>query len=195
MIRLADVSVHGHIETNHKPFDKPPVGVTIHYTAGGSAISTIDYLRKTAFRYHLIVDRDGVVFQMVDLGCKVNHAGVATWNLASPNSQHVAVAVANWGIVTPSKGSYHTWANTVLSPQEIAIRPYNARLGFSPWEKCGPEQEGSLLYVVRWLIAKFGMNTVNICGHDEAAPDRKIDPGGTLSFSMAELRETLAKTG
>ena len=34
-----------------------PLGITVHYTAGGTATSSIEYLRKTALRYHLLIDR------------------------------------------------------------------------------------------------------------------------------------------
>lgn len=164
-----------------------PLGITVHYTAGGSATSSIDYLRTTTLRYHLLIDRNGEVYQMVYLDRKVNHAGNASWAGLSPNSNHIAIAIANWGKLEESGGQYQTWARKSLQHTQVARRPFNILEGIAYWERAPLVQERALLACLRWLIKHNGIRAEHICGHDESTL-RKIDPGGSLRHKMSEIR-------
>ena len=166
-----------------------PKGITVHYTAGGTATSSIDYLRKTALRYHLLIDRSGAVYQLVYLDRKVNHAGVSSWLGHSPNSNHIAIAVANWGKLDDQ---HFTWTRKSLPSDQVVCRPYNNRDAKAYWEACSEDQEESLLTALKFLCKHDGINPENICGHDESTA-RKIDPGGCLSLTMKEIRDTVCR--
>lgn len=165
-------------------------GITVHYTAGGTATSTINHLRKTALRYHLLIDRNGSVYQLVYLNRKVNHAGPANWLGLSPNSNHIAIAIANWGTLEKDNDRYHTWTRKVLPPSQVAYRPFTQGENQGYWEACTLEAEETLNGVIRWLCVNLNIDPKNICGHDEATP-RKVDPGGTLSQTMEEIRRSV----
>jgi N-acetyl-anhydromuramyl-L-alanine amidase AmpD len=165
-------------------------GITVHYTAGGTATSTIDYLRKTALRYHLLIDREGSVYQLVYLDRKVNHAGPSDWLGLSPNRTHLSVALANWGTLEKEGDRYLTWARKALPSDQVAHRRFTRTGELGYWEACTPEQEAALYSVIEWLCVNCNIDSKNICGHDEATT-RKVDPGGSLSFTIGQLRRTV----
>lgn len=77
---------------------KPLTGIILHHTAGGSAESSIEHLRKIGLSYHYIVDRDGRVFKCVPISGRAFHAGASTGkNGGDVNSQTVGIAFANMG--------------------------------------------------------------------------------------------------
>ena len=164
-----------------------PIGITVHYTAGGTAISSIEYLRKTSLRYHLLIDRNGEVYQMVYLDSKVNDAGKASWLGVSPNSNHTAIALANWGRLDNVNGQCLTWTRKSLPQAQVVCRPYNIRKGTACWEASSLAQEMALMRCLKFLSKHNGIKAENICGHDEAT-SRKIDPGGCLKNPMSEIR-------
>ncbi len=163
-----------------------PKGITVHYTAGGSASSSMDHLRETNLRYHLVIDRDGDVYQMVSLNERVLHAGRADWLGYSPNEAHIAVAIASWGKLQKSEGIYRSWADVVIPPSHVNHRSIPSKGEY--WEKSSTEQETALLNVLVWLAENCMISPDHICGHEEAAPKRKLDPGGSLSYTMSEIR-------
>lgn len=164
-----------------------PCGITIHYTAGGTAVSSIEYLRTTSLRYHLIIDRNGDIYQMVRLDQRVNHAGDANWQGLSPNRKHIAIALANYGKLELQEGKFLTWSGQSMNQTFVEYRPFTLSHGSAYWEKCTKAQESSLVDLIYWLMKNLNISPKHICGHDEATP-RKIDPGGCLSFSVSELR-------
>ena len=96
-----------------------PDGITIHYTAGLAARSTIHHLANTVLNYHILIDRDGEIIQTGLLSNTVFHAGQAEWQGLSPNSNHVAVALCNWGELTKEGDVYRSWAGTQLSDKYV----------------------------------------------------------------------------
>mgnify|MGYP002685701238 CR=1 FL=1 len=56
-----------------------PEAVVLHYTAGGKASGTISWLSENEQAYvsaHFVVDRTGVITQMVPTNLKAFHAGI-----------------------------------------------------------------------------------------------------------------------
>lgn len=169
-----------------------PSGVTVHYTADGSARKSIAALKGAGLGYHIIIDRDGTVYQTCYLTQSVYHAGKAMWNGRSPNRHHLAVAVVSWGAVTLKDGNYRAWTGMPLPREEVQRREGNLGSGDYHWHVCTRPQENALLAFLRWAVSK-GIKPEDVCGHDECAipKGRKADPGGVLSLSMLELRDAL----
>jgi len=157
--------------------------MTVHYTAGPSAGSAIQALKKRGLNYHLIIERDGTVIQSAWLTHSVFHAGAASWAGISPNRWHIAVALVSWGKVT-AKGV--TWNGTAVPMNEIVAQ------GKHFWHKATPEQEARLIEIGSWLVQR-GLSSADFCGHHECCIPigRKLDPGGILSFTMTEFRQRL----
>lgn len=175
--------------TSFSPMFRTPIkpkGIVVHYTAGGSAISSMNHLRSVDLGYHLLIERNGRVWQQYSLDSQCSHAGKALWNDHYPNNSFYGIALCNYGkLLKNGKTIYGT------TPQKSTLR--NGEL----WEPATPSQEATLIYLCRWLIAHQGISHKNICGHDECALPigRKTDPGGALSFSMQDLRDYLSQVG
>lgn len=169
-----------------------PQGVTVHYTGDGSAKAAIAALNARDLGYHLIIDRDGKVYQTCYLTQSVNHAGKAVWNKLSPNRHHVAVAIVSWGLAVKKGDEFTAWTGLPLPTIEVKRRKGNVNDGDFFWHTATALQEAKLNQFLRFCVSR-GIRPENICGHDEASlpKGRKVDPGGVLTKRMAEIRDGL----
>jgi len=156
-----------------------PTGITLHYSAGGSAVSSYRHLKANNLGYHFLIDRNGSVHQMYYLDSTCYHAGNATWKGESPNKKHIAICLASFGQL--NKDNRTCYGNLICD----AVERQNAH-----WEPATPEQEISLLQLCVWLCKNLAIKSEKICGHSEACVPvgRKQDVGGVISLSMAEFR-------
>ena len=166
-----------------------PEGITIHYTANGSVESTIKALRDQGLNYHLIIDRDGKVYQTASFFHGTWHAGKAIWRGQSPNYKHLSVALVSWGWLIEVHGQYETWAGKLILPDEIRHTEANGKMH---WQKATDPQQASLMRFLRWAV-DCGIDPERICGHDECCepPGRKTDPGGVLGWPVSSIRDKL----
>lgn len=160
-----------------------PTGITVHYTADSDIDRVKREMDKTRIGYHFLIAKNGTLHQTANLTKSVNHAGKAMWNGQSPNRTHIAVAVVSWGLLNSDSLAWN--GTRVLNPVK--------RRG-KMWEPATTAQEARLMDLLRDLIKEFGILPSNICGHDECAlpQGRKIDPGGTLSKTMSDIRKELS---
>ena len=164
-----------------------PIGVTVHYTASRGIGGTIKELVNKSLGYHIIIDRDGTVYQCAEFTGRLNHAGKADWRGHSPNREHIAVALVSWGWVKElAPGIYQSWAGTAVDTKDCIERDCRW------WDVATNVQELALLRFLRWTTTQ-GIDPSHICGHDECAlpPGRKADPGGVLSINMEKFRTLL----
>lgn len=88
------------LKHSERPSGTTVTTVVLHHTAGASALSTIEYLRKPLVMasYHYIVERDGTVYKCVPASKKAWHCGVSSGpNGKDVNRYSVGVAFANKG--------------------------------------------------------------------------------------------------
>jgi len=178
--------IFGQVYSKNK--DLIPKGITLHYTAGASATSTIVHLESVGFGYHLLIDRDGTVWQMYYLDSTCSHAGKASWKGFSPNLNHISIALCSFGLLTPSKNIKDVFLNEYK--HEVTQVSYRQN---QYWEPATQEQEDSLYDVCLWLCRSFNIDPDHICGHSEAClpRGRKIDPGGVLGYEMSYFRKIM----
>lgn len=77
---------------------KPITGIVLHSTAGASATSSIDWLRRVTTRssYHYIIERDGTIFKCVATSKRAWHAGTSRgWGGPNCNDYTIGIAFAN----------------------------------------------------------------------------------------------------
>jgi N-acetylmuramoyl-L-alanine amidase len=161
----------------------------MHYTAGGEGAATRDYMlqspevkgTKAAPVYasaHLLVDRDGTIWQIVPFNKQARHAGKSHWQgLDSLNTYSIGIEIANYG-----------WLNrqgdgTFKRPETPRFKAKDVTLGIVPggteekgWENYTAEQLAAVESVTRALLDHYS-SIVEIVGHQEIAPGRKFDPG------------------
>jgi len=75
---------------------EPCTTVVLHGTAGASASSSVDWLRKIGLSYHYLIDRDGSIIKAVPYSKVAYHAGVSMGPQGKDvNRYSVGIAFAN----------------------------------------------------------------------------------------------------
>lgn len=158
--------------------------VVIHYTAGASAFSTAEWCAKISSRvaYHFIVGRDGEIIQQVACNKRAWHAGAGQYGaIKDINAASIGIGLANWGQCSPGFAGIVDPGQPVppqarLHPEDVLYAAHKSRPeNFVHWERYHAEQIASLHRLLCVLIDTYPIK--EIVGHDDTAPNRKIDPG------------------
>lgn len=198
----------------------PVIGVVIHYTAGSSRESTINYFNKKEVVWnekqpdgttmqksakvsasaHLVIGRDGKVTQMVDFNDRAWHAGDGIqWRGKKPptniNDFTIGLELCNWGKLERKEDAFYVWRP--ISPKAAQFTtPYT---GSSPiyaegkwWEPYPEEQIKATIAALKLILKLYpAITRENIVGHQDVSPHRKEDPGGV--FPWAAVLEEIFK--
>jgi len=161
--------------------------VVIHFTGGHSAKSSIDFWRTPQAKganAHLVIDRDGTVFQCRPFNRTCGHAGVSRWRDPRTKKLYTQCNDFSIGIEIANAGDEARVAqkNTKLPLVQAKHRNGGPE---KKWEAYPPEQLASVFRVVSLLMARYKLD--DITGHESIAPERKNDPGP--AFPMEELRK------
>ena len=83
-----------------------PTGIVIHYTAGGSRESTVNWFKdqNCGVSAHFVIGRDGSITQMVELDTIAFHAGNSKLNVDGDtvrgfNNFSIGIEIANYGLL------------------------------------------------------------------------------------------------
>jgi N-acetylmuramoyl-L-alanine amidase len=184
--------------------------LVIHFTSGKSAQSSIDFWRSAEAKgacAHIIIDRDGTIFQCRPFNRTAGHTGPSKWydpaakvtrggGGATCNAFSIGIELANAGDSVEVTG-----ANPALLrvdapglvhfgkfPIAAAIKARHKNGGpVTFWEVFPDAQLASCFDLARALFDRYHLDDVR--GHDDIAPERKNDPGP--AFPMDKLREKL----
>lgn len=181
-----------------------PVGAVVHFTAGWQkhpklsnaklAQNTLEGAKKNGFTF-LVIDADGIVYQSHPMNRWGYHAGKSSWpNLGhSLSNKLVGIEVMCPGRVDKSGDNYKTWYGQIIKPEDIRETDNKENIKAGAYVKFTYEQEQSLIGLLRLLhgLGEGVFSYHNIVGHDEIAPNRKDDPGHSLSLSMPKFRKML----
>jgi N-acetylmuramoyl-L-alanine amidase len=132
--------------------------VVLHYTDGDEPRALKVLTGNAVSSHYLVGDQpperggDPVIYQLVDEYERAWHAGTSAWAGRSHlNDSSVGVEIVNAGPVGSAAGP--TW------------HPFKA------------DQIAAVVALVRDLIARYDIKPVNVVGHSDIAPGRKVDPG------------------
>ena len=121
----------------------------IHYTGMQSAIESLNRLKNPKFKVscHYLINRNGVIIQMVKDKNSAWHAGKSRWKrFRDLNSCSIGIELVNRG----------------------------HKFGYQNYSK---NQINSLLKLCKDLKKKYSIKKENFLGHSDIAPLRKMDPG------------------
>lgn len=156
-------------------------------------MSSVDFWRTPDAKgaeAHVIVDRDGTVYQIRPFNQQCDHAGESSW-------------------VDPNTGARFKWLNRHAIGIEMANAGDNAALArkwsklplvkarhknggpLTEWEAYTPEQVEAAKQIAAALVKRYNLD--DVIGHDDIAPDRKNDPGP--AFPMQAVREAAGLKG
>lgn len=180
-----------------------PIGAIVHYTAGAfrnglqSAIDTVSWGKNEGSGLcFFCIALDGTVVQAFPLDRWGNHAGVSYWpQLGSSVSQHlVGIEICNGGLLEKRDDKFFTWFGEEIPAVKVRYverQEDNVQPGY--YHMYSDAQIASLEQLLMWLKGNdpINFNLDYVLGHDEVAPSRKTDPGGSLPMSMPSFRSKL----
>ena len=184
---------------------KYPEGAIIHFTAGRRAykgnkayetgeVAMDSGIAENKYTY-FIIGMDGTVWQSAPLDKWGYHAGKAYHaglNTSSVSKHCVGIEICNAGPLENGK----SWFKKEFPEDQIRrLEPGeypNCKNG-GQFLKYTEAQEEALFHLLMWLHWNNPdvFKLENVYGHDEVAPTRKSDPGGSLSMSMPDYRKFL----
>ncbi len=169
-----------------------PKGLVVHYTAGRyNPLNTMRGLGEKGLAC-LVMDERGNIYQaknqaIDDVGF---HAGFSEWEGVSAVSYYcLGMEICCAGKLDENRVS---WFGVQYDQSETRTTRGRSNIKAGTYHKYTQAQEDALIKFCLWqkkTNKEFSFDWV--VGHDEIAPKRKSDPGGSLSMTMPEFRELL----
>jgi len=174
-----------------------PRGVVIHYTAGrfdhnSYAKSTLMYLASKRLGC-LTMDLGGRLHMAGNQGMNdvAYHVGKSEWKGETGISRFcMGIEVCNAGKL--ESGARTWWGDKLKRTQWRRVNHAKGNIKPGMYHKFSNMQESALINFCLWQLdtnPEFDIDW--IVGHDEIAPSRKSDPGGSLSLPMEEFRDVI----
>jgi N-acetylmuramoyl-L-alanine amidase len=155
-----------------------PKYLVIHYTAGRSAKSSVDWFMNPAANAsaHLVIGLDGSVTQVVPFNKKAFHAGVSRWNgLSGLNSHSIGIELDNPGLLRKTGNNWISWFGQQY-PDSVVIQATHKHQEMpAGWHMFTELQIEACVNIGQLLINHYQL--LDVVGHEDIAPFRKVDPG------------------
>jgi N-acetyl-anhydromuramyl-L-alanine amidase AmpD len=185
IVKGINFKTHGNFNTK----SKKAKGLVVHYTVSGrsqaSAKSIVSYLASQGLGCP-VMDESGVIYIPEGynfLSDVVYHAGQSSWlGVSGLSSYCIGLEICNWGTDGEKRGAKDL--------RKINSKKENQKSG--TYQKYTEAQEKALINLCLWLKTQCPEFNIDwVVGHDEIAPNRKSDPGGSLSMTMPSFRSLL----
>ncbi len=151
---------------NDRPVETVIDTVVLHYTDMETAQASLDILcdPKAEVSSHYLIDIDGTIYQLVLDEKRAWHAGVSHWKgRDNVNNFSIGIELQNPG--------YHSYF-----------------VKYGCWDSYPLSLMESLVELLKSLTYKYPINPLDIVGHCDIAPDRKIDPGPHFDWQWLATR-------
>ncbi|MGM0498211.1 MAG: N-acetylmuramoyl-L-alanine amidase [Bacteroidota bacterium] len=168
-----------------------PDTIVLHYTAGRNGKSAANYLAKDNVKAsaHLVIDRDGTIFQLVPFDTIAWHAGRSSWKGRSGlNKYSIGIEIDNAGVLSKSGNKYVAWFGKKYDAEDVIEATHRNESQPKYWHLYTEKQIEVVEELCELLLNKY-TGIQNILGHEEIAPGRKQDPGP--AFPLDQLRKHL----
>lgn len=160
--------------------------VVIHFTAGATGASSVESMRNQGLSAHFVVERDGTILQCRPCNRVCAHAGKSRWQdpktgktYGSANEYAIGIEIANAG----NDPGALKWAKKQPGARTIRAKHRNGGPEYE-WEAFPEKQVSAVFALTQALVKRYNLD--DIIGHDDCAPERKMDPGP--AFPMLDLR-------
>lgn len=167
--------------------------LVIHFTSGATALSSINFWKTPAAKgasAHLVIDRDGTIYQCRPFNKTCGHAGASKWTDPNTGVSYSGLNSCSIGIELANGGD-----NSSLIKKWSKLPPFTGRHKnggpVTEWEQYPSEQLKALEEASKALVERYNLD--DLIGHEDIAPSRKNDPGP--AFPMQALREACGFKG
>lgn len=173
----------------------PPITpeiLVMHYTATllGAPVVQAFAAANAAASAHLVLDVDGAFTQMVPFNRRAAHAGASSWKgRPACNGFSIGIEVVNPGPLHQTETGYVETIRRRPWTGDVVHAKHKNGCAFIHWAAYSAEQVDALLEVTRLLVETYSL--VDVVGHDDVAPRRKIDPGP--AFPLGTFRAVLGE--
>lgn len=166
-----------------------PEYLVIHYTAGGSAESSVRWFVNPASRAsaHLVIGRDGSITQLVAFDTIVWHAGQSFWEgRQGLNRYSLGIELDNAGPLVRHGDRWRAWFGVEYDNAEVIETVHKHETAPRGWHIYPPQQIEVALEVAGLLVRRYGLH--DVVGHEDIAPGRKKDPGPAFPLESFRSR-------
>lgn len=127
--------------------------IIVHYTVSDLPRSIKILTTQDVSAHYLVTDADQpTVYQLVDESRQSNHAGYSNWKIYNQlNAASIGIEIVNPGFKDTPQGRV--------------------------WYPFKPAQVDQLVVLLKDIVKRHNIKPENILGHNEIAPQRKLDPG------------------
>jgi N-acetylmuramoyl-L-alanine amidase len=142
------------IDTSHSAVsqDSRVQFIVLHFTTSAFERSLGVLTQGTVSSHYLVRDDPPTVFRLVDESRRAFHAGDSSWQGNTQlNAASIGIEIVNLGYRETSDGGV--------------------------WFDFPPRQIDAVIDLVRDIARRHGVRPDRIVGHNEVAPQRKVDPG------------------
>ncbi|MCY1307558.1 N-acetylmuramoyl-L-alanine amidase [compost metagenome] len=124
-----------------------------------------------------MVDRDGSVAQMMPFHKVAWHAGKSALNgIVGFNRHSIGIEIVNAGkLQRNGSGKWVNWAGNVIDDDDVIIARHKNETSETGWHAYTERQINTVVDIGVALRQKF--NFLDVLGHEDIAPTRKVDPG------------------
>jgi N-acetylmuramoyl-L-alanine amidase len=155
--------------------------IVIHYTGGSSAESSVRSLcnPNSKASAHLVIGRDGTVFQLVPFNQVAWHAGKSQHDETGRqgmNKYSIGIELDNAGALTKKDDDHYiSWFGRSYPAKDVIAGVHRNESNTRYWHMYTDVQIAVCLEICRLLSISYPIKYV--LGHEEISPGRKIDPG------------------
>lgn len=161
----------------------------IHHTAGATALSSINFWRSPEAKgasAHVVIDRDGTIYQCRPFNTTCGHAGVSKWKDPNTGKLYTGLNSCSIGIELANAGDDEKLARKWSKLPLIKAKHKNGG-PLKNWEDYPKAQLKACEEVSKALVKRYNLDSV--LGHDDCSPDRKVDPGP--AFDWVSFRKNI----
>ena len=104
------------------------------------------------------------------------------------NKYSIGIEMVNAGkLVKREDGTWESWFKKIIPKNEVVLLTHKNESRETGWHNYTEEQINASIEVATAIHEKYDLT--DILGHDDIAPDRKVDPGP--AFPMGSFRSVI----
>lgn len=176
-------------ETPNRGGKLVPQYLVMHYTAGSSAKSSVDWLcdPQAKASAHLVVGRAGEIIQLAPFNVVTWHAGISHWaGLTGMNNFSIGIEIDNAGVLKNLGDRFESDFGKVYLRNEVVLARHKHRSVEQAWHAYTEAQIARAYELAELLFAHYGLKEV--LGHEDIARGRKSDPGPAFPLGSLAAR-------